>query len=523
MMNDESPPSVSISDVHHSSFIIHHSEPASLVPPIVLDLSPPLHSPLFTLHSPIGSFLFSYLVGALLLGVGLLIGWTWRISHDYQPRVAQSAASQSPEDARAEAPSVGRISGIVDCRWAKWSAASGQWAVVGESEIRNPKSQISNQELLVPLGAKYNLTSGFMEITYDTGAKVILQGPCTYEIESAAGGFLSFGKLTARVEGKAEGGGRRAEGEVSGGQWAANGKSEIPFSALRPPPSALFSVRTPSAIVTDLGTEFGVEVDKRGGTTSHVFRGAVELRIANAGSTGYRTIVLIQQQAARVEVGRDGVPRASNAAFRSDDFVRRMPAFRRLPIGVFNTGVDVAEGQPDRHWWIVAVSNDPKFQARPAVVSRVAEPWLPNNARSKWISLVGDCSFLPHDVTYTFRTTFSLTGSRLGEAALLGEFIVNNNVRAIRLNGHEARVLKHGYMEFDYFHPFSITEGFVAGANVLEIDVENGVPPEVEQATPGKHEGRSPMGLRVELEGSVNPWIAPPIASHDSRREEPPK
>ena len=29
------------------------------------------------------------------------------------------------------------------------------------------------------------------------GAKVILQGPCTYEVDSAAGGFLSVGKLTA--------------------------------------------------------------------------------------------------------------------------------------------------------------------------------------------------------------------------------------------------------------------------------------------------------------------------------------
>ena len=39
-----------------------------------------------------------------------------------------------------------------------------------------------------------------MEITYDTGAKVILQGPVTYVVESKDGGFLSLGKLTARVE-----------------------------------------------------------------------------------------------------------------------------------------------------------------------------------------------------------------------------------------------------------------------------------------------------------------------------------
>ena len=58
----------------------------------------------------------------------------------------------------------------------------------------------------VPLGRKYELASGLMEITYDTGAKVILQGPVTYEVESPNGGFLSVGKLTAKLEKKAEGG-----------------------------------------------------------------------------------------------------------------------------------------------------------------------------------------------------------------------------------------------------------------------------------------------------------------------------
>ena len=68
-----------------------------------------------------------------------------------------------------------------------------------------------------------------MEIAYDSGATVILQGPCQYEIESARGGFLSLGKLTARVEKRAEGGGRRAEGEwaMGSGQWAVNPKSKI--------------------------------------------------------------------------------------------------------------------------------------------------------------------------------------------------------------------------------------------------------------------------------------------------------
>jgi len=38
-----------------------------------------------------------------------------------------------------------------------------------------------------PPGRKYELDAGLMEISYASGAKVILQGPCRYEVDSAAG------------------------------------------------------------------------------------------------------------------------------------------------------------------------------------------------------------------------------------------------------------------------------------------------------------------------------------------------
>ena len=41
-------------------------------------LVPAPHAPLFTLHSPVGSFLFSYTMAALLLAIALAAGWTWR-------------------------------------------------------------------------------------------------------------------------------------------------------------------------------------------------------------------------------------------------------------------------------------------------------------------------------------------------------------------------------------------------------------------------------------------------------------
>ena len=55
----------------------------------------------------------------------------------------------------------------------------------------------------VSLGQRFDLASGLMEITYDIGAKVILQGPVTYSVE-ANGGYLAVGKLTGKLEKKNE-------------------------------------------------------------------------------------------------------------------------------------------------------------------------------------------------------------------------------------------------------------------------------------------------------------------------------
>ena len=97
---------------------------------------------------------------------------------------------------------------MVDCSWEKKGLGIRDW---GLETAANRQSLIPNPQSLVSLGDKYALASGLMEITYDTGAKVILQGPVTYEVESKDGGYLSVGKLTARLEKKAEGGRRKAE------------------------------------------------------------------------------------------------------------------------------------------------------------------------------------------------------------------------------------------------------------------------------------------------------------------------
>jgi hypothetical protein len=226
------------------------------------DLFPTLHTTFGHLSS---GWLVSYLVATLIIGIGLAV---MAVVHVSQPMEVATRLGPVTEQQRIAAPKneiVGRITGMVDCKWS------------------DPKTTLSHNAQ-VPLGQKYALASGLMEITYDTGAKVILQGPVTYEVD-ANGGFLSIGKLTGKLERK-----------VVTGQWPvaseSNSKSLIPN---------LFAIRTPTATVTDLGTEFGVEVDKNGTTRSHVFRGSV--RLESIGSDGTKAVshIMHANESAAVE------------------------------------------------------------------------------------------------------------------------------------------------------------------------------------------------------------------------------
>ena len=149
-----------------------------------------------------------------------------------------------------------------------------------------------------------------MEITYDTGAKVILQGPVTYEVESADGGFLSVGKLTARLEkkGRAEGRRRRKYRTVR-----VSNSSFIPHpsSFVRRPHSHRHRHRPGHRV------RRGSERD--GQTESHVFVGKV--RLVGRGSLGGNAERLLQGQAVRLDRRGGGV------VFASSDvrFIRELP------------------------------------------------------------------------------------------------------------------------------------------------------------------------------------------------------
>ena len=209
----------------------------------------------------------AYLVATVMMAVGLLIGaHTYislpKVAHQPQPETHAIAVSQK------RVAVVGQITHMVDC------VLENEECIVRNGALQTGKQGVHSLSLISPhspvsLGDRFTLKSGLLEIAYDMGAKVIVQGPATYDVESQNSGFMHFGKLNGHVQA---------------------------------PQAKGFAITTPTAVVTDLGTEFGVEVDKQGTTTSHVFRGVVEVRSRNAdGQPMGRAVRLTKDESVEVK------------------------------------------------------------------------------------------------------------------------------------------------------------------------------------------------------------------------------
>ena len=246
----------------------------------------------------------AYLLATVVTGLGLLIGSMIPASHPEQ--VAHNSAPAIAEPTAY----VGRITGMADCKWETKGLGIRDWGL----ESGNQKSEIRNQGSLVALGDRFSLASGLMEITYNTGAKVILQGPVTYSVETN-GGYLAVGKLTGKLEKKEAGGQWPVASADKGLGTRGSGLALAASSSLatdhRPltTSSNPFVIHTPAASITDLGTEFGVKVEPSGVTETSVFQGKVKLvengADAKSSGGGCETL-LIAGQGLRESIRRHG-------------------------------------------------------------------------------------------------------------------------------------------------------------------------------------------------------------------------
>ena len=205
---------------------------------------------------------------AAAVAASLLVGMGWWLTARHHAVMMATAGRPSSAPATRE-PSptpVARLSRLV----------AAEWTDVGPSR---------REGAALAAGETLPLADGLAEVSFDHGAKMILRGPATFQIQSADGGLLREGCLTARVG----------------------------------PKSAGFTVRTPDATVVDLGTEFGVAVPQSGPSQVEVFVGQVLVHPSPhairprhpSTSSGWRTVG--QGQAVRICRASDGQAAAIEA------------------------------------------------------------------------------------------------------------------------------------------------------------------------------------------------------------------
>ncbi len=171
---------------------------------------------------------YAGIAAALILGATLLFVFMGSPGPEQPP-----TRLVSPDTPPAE--TIATITDQNDARWADGEHVIG-------SRLREGQALI--------------LRSGFVEITTDRGARVILEAPCEVTWAGDHALRLERGRL---------------------------------FGICETPRSKGFTVRTEHASIVDLGTRFGVQVAPGGDSEVHVYSGSVAVRPAT-GTLGNRTL-----------------------------------------------------------------------------------------------------------------------------------------------------------------------------------------------------------------------------------------
>ncbi len=196
--------------------------------------------------------------------VVMALGWQYLAMISKLNRLLAIAARPDPvpNERRGEAPETlaasrgssgaARVTGLVNCEW---------------PEGINP---LKFGDLL-SFSHRLQLQKGLIQLTFETGAKVVVEGPSDFVVGSPNSATLEEGKIAAVVPQSGRG----------------------------------YTIFTPTAEIVDLGTEFGVAVDDQGLSEIHVFEGDVVARPRRNDRSSAKLIHARQDEAIQFDAAAD--------------------------------------------------------------------------------------------------------------------------------------------------------------------------------------------------------------------------
>jgi hypothetical protein len=316
------------------------------------------------------------------------------------------------------------------------------------------------------------LVQGEARISMGFGAEIAAKGPCALRIVARDRVQLQFGEVAVHVA-----------------EWAHG-----------------FTVETPAMDVVDLGTTFVVSASRDASAETSVIEGQVRVSPRKKIEGSPRSVLVSEGEA--LTVGNTGrrlsIQPSTDDAGDCINFGIQQP-YR--PIGLHNSGYGFDVGDEDPYWRVIKGPQGAIPASQFAIVCVPDVRYMPNDpGSSQWVSTTSWREALPN-ATYTFQTTFDLTGFDLTTVQLFGRLLANNGIKEVRVNGKpiilESWVDNTPGQHFSQpqFRSVNVTEGLVEGTNTIEIDVWNAaMQPVVKYAnTP------NPMALRVEWEGFGRP------------------
>jgi hypothetical protein len=168
---------------------------------------------------------------------------------------------------KAQSPLVGKLAGAYEAQWQGAHPRPGERLYAG----------------------RYDLREGLAKMELDQGTGILLEAPCQVELKNVGEVTLTNGTLTIVVSPQAKG----------------------------------FRVRTPTALITDLGTEFGVIAHLDGTTEAHVLKGRISIAL-DPDRAGRATSLDVNEGLAAV-VDASGRTVRGGLAARAESFLLQLP------------------------------------------------------------------------------------------------------------------------------------------------------------------------------------------------------